>query len=472
MTFYETIKSASKNAKFLMRILLLNPPNAGILKAVGVHFPPLGLLYLGAYLEREGYQPEVKDLCVDKGSKGDIRFRDYDVVGIGTDTARYYSALRIARAARREGCIVIMGGPHPCFVDEEVLATGQVDFVVHGEGEITLHELLVELQKERGQFSGVKGISFAQNGQIMRTPRREFIADLDQLPLPARHLVDMNNYRQTKFGDRDITPVITSRGCPSNCSFCSSSTFFGREWRSRSVPSILQEIEDLYRRYQFNAIAFVDDNFTLSPQRVMELSEGIIQGKLEIWWWNFSRVDTIVRNEPMLKKMRRAGAKTIYIGLESAHRQSLEEFGKGSDIGMAERAVEVLKRNGFEIFASYILGGLSETAKAVNETIRWAKRLDTNVAQFSILTPYPGTALYERVKDRIFRRPWTFFDAQHLVFKHDHISFIHLQWLLLKANLLYYSRSRKGRMDVLHLIKRHRLGVGTLIRFIKDYFIG
>jgi len=451
---------------------LLNPPNAGILKAVGVHFPPLGLLYLGAYLEREGYQPEVKDLCVDKGSKGDIRFRDYDVVGIGTDTARYYSALRIARAAKREGCIVIMGGPHPCFVDEEVLATGQVDFVVHGEGEITLHELLVELQKERGQFSGVKGISFAQNGQIMRTPRREFIADLDQLPLPARHLVDMNNYRQTKFGDRDITPVITSRGCPSNCSFCSSSTFFGREWRSRSVPSILQEIEDLYRRYQFNAIAFVDDNFTLSPQRVMELSEGIIQGKLEIWWWNLSRVDTIVRNEPMLKKMRRAGAKTIYIGLESAHRQSLEEFGKGSDIGMAERAVEVLKRNGFEIFASYILGGLSETAKAVNETIRWAKRLDTNVAQFSILTPYPGTALYERVKDRIFRRPWTFFDAQHLVFKHDHISFIRLQWLLLKANLLYYSRSRKGRMDVLHLIKRHRLGVGTLIRFIKDYFIG
>jgi anaerobic magnesium-protoporphyrin IX monomethyl ester cyclase len=183
-------------------------------------------------------------------------------------------------------------------------------------------------------------------------------------------------------------------------------------------------------------------------------------------------VDTIVKNEPMLKKMRKAGAKTIYIGVESAHGQSLEEFGKRSDIGMAERAVEVLKRNGFEIFASYILGGLGETVKAMNETIRWAKRLDTNVAQFSILTPYPGTALYEKVKDRVFRRHWTFFDAQHLVFKHDHISFIRLQWLLLKANILYYSRSRKGRSDVLHLIKRHRLGGGTLLRFIKDYFLG
>lgn len=455
-----------------MRILLINPPNAGILKAVGVHFPPLGLLYLAAYLEREGYRPEVKDLCVGKGSKGDIRFRDYDVVGIGTDTTRYYNALRIARTAQREGCTVIMGGPHPCFVDEEVLNTNQVDFVVRGEGEITLHELLVELQKERGEFSRVKGISFRRNGHIMRTPQREFIEDLDHLPLPARHLIDMDNYRKTKFGNRDITPMITSRGCPSNCSFCSSSTFLGRKWRSRSVPSILQEIEELYYRYHFNAIAFVDDNFTLSPKRVMELSEGIIQRNLDIWWWNLSRVDTIVGNEPMLKKMHRAGGKSIFIGVESAHRPSLEEFGKGSDIGMAERAVEVLKRNGFEIFASYILGGLGETVKAVNETIRWAKRLDTNVAQFCILTPYPGTALYEKVKDRIFRRHWTFFDTQHLVFKHDHISFVRLQWLLLKANLLYYSRSRKGGMDFLHLIKRHRLGVGTLLYFIKDYFIG
>jgi anaerobic magnesium-protoporphyrin IX monomethyl ester cyclase len=455
-----------------MRILLINPPNTGILKAVGVHFPPLGLLSLAAYLEGEGYRPEVRDLGVDKSSRGDIRFRDYDVVGIGTDTTRFYNALKIAKRARREGCTVIMGGPHPCFVDEEVLSTGKVDFVVHGEGEVTLHELLFELQKEKGDFSRVKGISFARNGRIVRTPRREFIEDLDGLPFPARHLIDMNDYRKTKFGDRDITPVITSRGCPSNCSFCSSSTFFGRKWRSRSVHSILREIEEIVYRYGFHAIAFVDDNFTLSPKRVIELSDGIIQRNLDIWWWNFSRADTVARDEAMLRKMREAGAKTIYIGLESPHRQSLEEFGKKSDIGMAERAVEVLKRNGFEIFASYILGGLEETAGAVNETIRWAKRLDTNVAQFSILTPYPGTALYERVKDRLFRRPWTFYDAQHLVFKHAHISFIRLQWLLLKANLLYYTRSRKGRRDVFQLIKRHRLGVGTLLRFTKEYFIG
>ena len=330
----------------------------------------------------------------------------------------------------------------------------------------------MELQRERGEFSRVRGISFASNGQITRTPGREFIEDLDQLLLPAKHLVDMDDYRKTKFGNRDITPMITSHGCPGNCFFCSSSAFFGRKWRSRSVPSILREIEELYYCYHFNAIAFVDDNFTLSPERVMDLSEGIIQKNLDIWWWNFSQVDTIVRNEPMLKKMRRAGAKSIYIGVESAHKPNLEEFGKRSDIGMAERAVGVLKRNGFEIFASYILGGLGETVKAVNETIRWAKRLDTNVAQFSILTPYPGTALYEKVKDRIFRRHWAFFDAQHLVFKHDHISFIRLQWLLLKANLLYFSRSRKGRIGVLDLIKRHRLGVGTVLRFTKDYFIG
>jgi anaerobic magnesium-protoporphyrin IX monomethyl ester cyclase len=176
----------------------------------------------------------------------------------------------------------------------------------------------------------------------------------------------------------------------------------------------------------------------------------------------------------MVKEMVRAGAKSVFIGVESFNPKTLEELKKGIDVENAVQAVEMLKKNGLEIHASYILGGLHETAEMIHETIRFAKRLDTNVAQFSILTPYPGTAVYEQVKDRIskWRSPWSFFDMQHLVFKHDHLSFIRMEWLLLKAHLLYYTRSKRAIQDIWHHIKKHRLGIRTLFHFLKDYFGG
>jgi len=170
--------------------------------------------------------------------------------------------------------------------------------------------------------------------------------------------------------------------------------------------------------------------------------------------------------------MKRAGSKTIYIGVESASRQTLTELGKKMDLDTVVNAVELLKRHGFEIFASYILGSPRDKAKDIYETIRFAKRLDTNVAQFSILTPYPGTALYEGLKERIWTRHWSFYDSQHLVYKQQHISFIRMGWLLLKANLIYYTRSKKAMKDVWRLAKRHKWGWRTLFQFVRDYFWG
>jgi anaerobic magnesium-protoporphyrin IX monomethyl ester cyclase len=452
-----------------MKILLANPANAGILRAVGLLFPPMGLLYLGAYLEREGYQIEIKDFC-NPGATPD--YSQYDLVGISTDTTRHLKAMAIARQAKEAGCKVVMGGPHPCYIETEILATPWVDFIVHGEGEVTLLELVRALEGGGQEWKGIAGLSFRHDGKIVRTPGRPFIKDLDSLPLPARHLVKMPLYRRTRFGERPITPVFTSRGCPTNCHFCSSSSFFGSRWRARSPEAVVEELEELHQRYDFGAVAFVDDNFTLSPQRVMAISEEIIKRGLDMWWWNFSRPDTIVKNEEMLKVMRRAGAKTVYIGVESASPCTLDALGKKMDLGTVIRAVELLKKHGFEIFASYILGSADDDAHAIHETIRFAKRLDTNIAQFSILTPYPGTALHEELKERIWHRHWPFYDSQHLVFRHDHLSFIRMQWLLLKANFLYYTRSKKAMKEVWQLAKRHKLGIGTLFTFIKDYFWG
>jgi len=458
---------------FSVDILLINPAPLGTLKATGVLFPPLGLLYIAAYVEKEGHQVVVKDLAVRK-KKEEIDFKKYDVVGISTDTTRHRQALQLAKKAKAGGCMVVMGGPHPSYVDEEILSTQRVDFIVRGEGEITFSELVATLQKDDGKFHSIQGISFFSKGQLVRTPPRPFIENLDRLPFPARHLIHMDDYRRTKLGSRDITPLVTSRGCPYQCAFCASSHFFGTKVRARSVASVLSELEEIYHRYHFNAVAFVDDTFNLFPKRVIEICHGILEKKLDLWWWCLSRIDLLLRNEEMVKEMVRAGAKSVFIGVESSNPKTLEELKKGINVENTVQTVDMLKRNGLEIHASYILGGLHETAEMIHETIRFAKRLDTNVAQFSILTPYPGTAIYEQVKDRIlkWRAPWSFFDMQHLVFKHDHLSFIRMEWLLLKAHLLYYTRSKKAIQDIWHHIKKHRLGIGTLFRFLKEFFGG
>src|SRR4030042_5900837 len=285
-----------------MNILLINPAPSVTLKATGVLFPPLGLLYVAAYAEKMGHQVAIRDLAV-RRRKEEINFKKYDMVGISTDTTRHRQALQLAKKAKANGCMVVMGGPHPGYVDEEILSTKRVDFIVHGEGEITFSELVTALQKNDGKFHSIQGISFFSNGQTVRTPSRPFMENLDSLPLPARHLIDMDDYRRTKFGGRDITPLITSRGCPYQCVFCASSHFFGKKVRARSVASILNELEEIYHRYHFHAAAFVDDTFNLFPERAIEICHGIIEKKLALWWWCLSRVDLLLRNEEMVKEM-------------------------------------------------------------------------------------------------------------------------------------------------------------------------
>ncbi len=455
-----------------MKILLINPSPTGTLKATGVLFPPLGLLSIAAYMEREGHQIVVRDLAVQK--KRENKYKHYDIVGISTDTTRHRQALRLARRAKAEGCTVVMGGPHPGYVDEEILSTRHVDFIVRGEGEVTFSELVASLEKRGVPLDSIQGLSFLSEGRLIRTSSRPFIENLDELPLPARHLVDLDDYRKMKFGGRDITPLITSRGCPYRCAFCASSHFFGTKVRTRSVASVLKELESLYHQYHFKAVAFVDDTFNLFPKRVVEICQGIRERKLDLWWWCLSRIDLLLQNEEMIEEMVRAGAKSIFIGVESPNQSTLEELNKGFEVEETVRTVAMLKRKGLQIHASYILGGLHDTVETIRETIRFAKKLDANVAQFSILTPYPGTAVYEQVKHRIFkwRSPWSFFDMQHLVFKHDHLSFVRMEWLLLKAHLLYYTRSRKAVQDIWNHIKKNRLGLGTMFHFLKDYFGG
>jgi anaerobic magnesium-protoporphyrin IX monomethyl ester cyclase len=437
-----------------MNVLLVNPRSSSVFNTFGLSIPPIGLLYVAASLEQAGHTVVVRDLAADDERLDDRDIRSADLVGISADTTRVGRALSIARRATAIGRPVVMGGPHPQFMAEDIFAAGCVDYIVKGEGEVTFPRLLTALQNQDSAAS-VKGLIIKDGRHFIETPAADPI-DVETLPFPARHLVDLHRYRAS-MSDRPITPIVTSRGCPGACHFCSSSSFFGRGWRSRSAESVLAELDEIYNRYGFRAVCFMDDNFTLAPQRVVQIADGIINRGYDLKWWNFSRVDTIVKNPAMVARMAEAGSKTVYLGIESGDEATLNSLGKNTNSADVARAVESLRQNGIESYGSYIIGNLNETASDVEKTIDMAVRLDTNIAQFSILTPYPGTKLYEQIKDRIFCRRWKFYDGLHIVFRHPMINRHYLQFLLIKAFVRFYRRSQEATQGFKQAASRGRL---------------
>jgi len=419
-----------------VRVLLLNPPFSGLYHLLGFVLPPLGLAYLAASLRGHGHSVSVKDLNVEDPPSD---LTPFDLVGITADTPRYPLALEWAQRAKQSGARVILGGPHVTFLDEEPLLRGWVDVVVRGEGELIFPSLVDFLQSNQ-DLAELPGLSYREDGLIRRTADGEIPADLDSLPFPARDLLAMPLYRHLELAGRPITSLITSRGCPFRCTFCASSRFSGTRWRTRSIPSILEEIGEIRGRYGFSALAFLDDNFTLDPARVIAICEQILERRWDLKWWCFSRPDTIIKNEEMVEAMAAAGARYVFMGIESASQRVLDSYGKRAQAETAEEAVRLLRRYGIDTTASYVLGEVEETEEMIQATVRQAIQLRTGTAQFSLLTPYPGTNLYERVRDRIFQSDWSQFDCLHPTFRLDHISPSRLQELLRLAYRSFYLR--------------------------------
>jgi anaerobic magnesium-protoporphyrin IX monomethyl ester cyclase len=425
-----------------MNILLSNPKSVNVFESFGLVFPPLGLLYVAAAAEKAGLNVALEDFFVSGNKPAHFNFRDYDVIGITSDTRRFPGALEIAKSAKQQGCTVVMGGPHPAFVDEDILKEKYADFTIKGEGELTFPELLNTV-KDGGDLSAVKGISYLENGRVVRTEPRELVEDLDNLPFPARHLIDVNAYKRfgLKYGgQRSVAVLSTSRGCPNECNFCVSPQMYGRRWRARTPESVVAEIEHVYHEYGFRAVAFCDDNFTVSPKRVKEICSLIIEKKLDIWWWALSTTGILLKNEDMVALMAKAGAKTVYIGVESPDPEALKEFNKNAKADAPAKAVAMLERNGLEVFASFILGGVNDDIRAIFRTIKFARTLNSSVAQFSILTPYPGTVLFNKLKDRLRHKKWHLYDGVHLVFRHKNVSFLPMELLLIWAYVSFYAR--------------------------------
>jgi len=427
-----------------MKVLLISPQGSNIYAKMKVGLPPLGLAYLAAVIRENGHSVKIIDRAIEKKDFIPEDFLPFDVVGISADTPRYPEALEIAAVAKEAGKTVIMGGYHVTFLDKEALETGVTDIIVRGEAEEIIVNLLRALENG-ADLHKVKGISFVGNGKLVRTAVALPPKDLDAMPFPARDLLPMSKYTSLMAG-LPVTNLITSRGCPFNCYFCSSSRFGGLKWRYRSAKSIVDEMEILYHDYGYRAFAFMDDNFTLSKRRVMEFADELEKRHMnDIIWWCFSRVDILIRNEDMVKRMAEAGAFQIFLGLESHNEGTLDDYGKNIGNKEQDQAIVLLRKYGINIHGSFIVGDINETKEMALQTAKWVQKVNPRVAQFSILTPYPGTALYNDVEreGRFLHKNWKLYDALHATVKTDGMTPDEVQKVLIKDyRMAYLSKYR------------------------------
>jgi anaerobic magnesium-protoporphyrin IX monomethyl ester cyclase len=396
-----------------MRVLLLSTPYPLEENPI----PPLSLAYLAAALQEEGVEVRIMDHLVSKYSPEKLRreldqFKP-DIVGATCVTLNYPTASRIMRVCKNYDpkIVTMLGGPHATFaLKETLLKAPWIDLIVTGEGDRTLIEL-VRTIKKGGDYHSIPGIAFRSNGKVVKTEPRPLIEDLNELPLPARHLLPLSKYRAL---DAPCT-VITSRGCPFKCIFCSGPRLFGRRVRFRKPELVLDEIEQINKVFGFTKINIVDDTFTLNERHAKAICEGIMKRNLKIEWNVFARADTV--NLEMLSLMREAGCEWLLYGAESGNPEILKTIKKGTTPDTIREGTRIATEAGIKVFNSFIFGLPGETPETARQTMDFAHELDEKYGAkygFHILSPLPGTELYDNPEDyglQILSHDWAKYDA-------------------------------------------------------------
>jgi len=395
----------------MTRVLLIFPPYSlkeefGDLSEVGNMQPPLGIGYLGAVLEKAGFEVIILDApplgwAIERIVCEAKKFLP-DCIGISVSTVDFNKVVRLAGALKKSlNSPIIIGGPHVTALPDEAMEFSCFDIGVIGEGEETIVEL-IQVLIEKGDLRKVDGIVFREGKNLVRTAPRLYIKNLDSLPFPARHLMlPLSSYHPTPatYKKLPVGTMITSRGCPYRCSFCFRGVF-GSKWRFRSPENVVAEMEVLISRFGAAEIRLWDDTFNADPERVKAICRLIIKRGLRFPWTCLGRVNQVGRQ--MLTLMKKAGCWQISYGIESGNEEILASINKGITKKMVKKAVEATYQAGIQSLGFFILGLPGETEKTMEETIQFAKSLPLNAANFTIATPYPGTDLWFLAQERGF----------------------------------------------------------------------
>ena len=360
-------------------------------------FPPLGLGYIAAALQKHGDNVDLVDCTFLKPADAIKRVVDAKphIVGFYCMFSMKKTTFELAQAIQKQipDCLLVVGGPLPSWSPQSFLE--KFDVVAIGEGEQTIIDL-VECVNQRKTLANIKGIVYKEGDRVVATEPRKFIENLDSLAFPTRTLFDNKAYKKyykEQFG-YTTTSMITSRGCPFSCDFCSR-PIFGSDTRLRSVGNIVDEMEEIVG-LGYERVWFADDCFTLNSRHLIEVCKEIVHRGVEIGWECLSRVDTM--DKEVSEMMKRAGCIRVFFGIESGNDQVLQIMNKHITSVQARQAVDVAKAAGLKVGAFFILGYPGETDQTVLDTIHFASTLPLDYLSFTMPYPIPGTPLYERVK--------------------------------------------------------------------------
>ncbi len=398
-----------------MRISLVYPKLGGQLqKSIGLimgsYDPPLGIMYLGSFLRKHEVKVNLIDLSFSKNwdeFKDELLKVQPDIVGISTLSPFFDQAILAASIVKKTlpGCKVIFGGAHPTALPQETIKLPEVDFIVVGEGEVTLLELMRALESN-GKLSEVKGILYKENGQVFQTPPREPIQNLDEIPFPARDLLPTweKYLAQIPFFPYipPYTTIMGGRGCPFNCSFCQPvlRKLFGQKLRLRSPKNVLSDIDILVNQYKIKSLFFFDDTFTAVDSWAKEICDGFIERKWKLVWGVNSRVNTF--SYGLAQKLKQAGCIYVAFGVESGSQKILNEsLNKGITIEQIINAFDICKKVGLISSASLMIGSPGDTKETIQETISLVQRIKPDTIDVHFTTPTPGSYMFDQFKDSL-----------------------------------------------------------------------
>lgn len=412
-----------------MKVLLLIPPtnldkSYGTLKSFSNPQPSIGVAYIAAVLKDHGYEVEVVDAYVNQYDLSKITeiigHHSPDIIGISVLTPSADVVYEISRNIRVifPYIKIVMGNMHASLFSNEILSNNYADFVVHREGEFIMLEL-VKIIENKGNLEAVKGISFKKNGVIVHNPLRPHIDDLDSLPFPAWDLLPMDKYstdpRTEVMKGVVERQILATRGCPNQCTFCSSRTerSLGSRYRMRSPKNIVNEIEYMDRHFDVEVFAFVDLAFPLVKHHAMAVCQEIIDRGLhkKITWTSECRVKPI--DLEILAKMKESGCVRINFGIESGNDAILKMLKKNFTTEEVKKTVKIAQDVGLEVDGMFMIGLPSETEETIRETIDFAIELNVRYAIFNLFVPYPGCELWDELlsQNKISFKSWSDFTS-------------------------------------------------------------
>jgi len=409
----------------MKKIVLIEPQSREDHVYKHVRMPRLGLPILGTQLKEAGYE-----VSFHLGTGDSLPWRkifDADLVGISTTTATCREAYQVAGLLRAQNIPVVIGGIHASFMPEEAMQFA--DYIVRGEAEVSFLPLVQSIEAGLPP-NDIPGVSYWSDGKIVHNDDLESKIDMDTLPIPDLTLLD-------SYSSMSNIPVMTSRGCPFNCTFCCVTEMFGRRYRHRCTESVLEELT----RYQGKNVFFCDDNFTANPRFTKELLREIIDRGIKLKRWGAQvRVDA-ANDDELLDLMRRSGCGIVYIGFESINPATLEHYNKEQTIEDIEEAIKRFHDYGIRIHGMFVFGADTDTVDTIRETTDFALRAKIDSVQFMTLTPFPGTPFYDQIEgeERIFIHDWSVYDGHHTVFEPALMSAAELQSETISALKSFYS---------------------------------